>query len=159
MPTNGLVRGNLDADAPHNHTQAGVPGVFRSWDDTNTSHIVGSGISPEHNGHIPPCDENISLQHIHTMVATNTETFINDRPPVLEGDVGCWSCPCDSGNIFDFIVNINPFEFYIEDKSVAVQGIDMMDSSSLHGGDGQLTNGGSGDFFVGVLKTSPEPHG
>ncbi len=161
MPQNGAVRGNFCSCAPHPHTQAEVPGDFRAWDEALTSHIVGEGYTPHHNSHLdPPCDgHDISLMHIHTQVATGTETFINDFVPLLETDEGCWSCPCHDGDIFDFTVGKNPYNCFIEDKSVLVQGNDMIISESLHDGSGKIMNGGSGDLFIGVFKTSPEPHG
>ena len=87
--------------------------------------------------------------------------LINNLPPILEGDTGCWSCPCDEA-IFEFIVGKNPYNFFIEGKSVAVQGVNMIDNGSLHGGYGMLTKGGSGDFFIGKIapdNPKPLPHG
>lgn len=156
MPNGGAVRGKWDSDAPHNHTQAGVPGTFRSWDDSATTHIVGSGTHPPH-GCVPPCGGALSLQHVHSKVTQ--ETFlINSKPLVLETDTGCWDCCC-CGGIFEYIVDDSGFGFFVEDKSVAVQGKQMMDSGSLHSGNASFTNGGSGDFFIGTFKTSAEPHG
>ena len=160
MPQNGLVRGKMCSEGPHSHTQAGVPGTFRAWDDAATIHITGSGEHPRHGSHFPPPGTHShTLQHIHTMIATNTETFINDKPPLLEGDAGCWACCCDDDIIFDFVVDKNTYDCYIEDKSILVQGIAMINSGSVHEGSGKITNGGSGDTFVGVFKVSAEPDG
>lgn len=148
MPTNGLIRAKWDADAPHSHTDAGVPGTFRSWDESLTSHVSGGAKIPDHNEH-KAGDHNVALQHIHTQVASES-VLINDMPPILESDEGCWQCPCHGGHIFDFKVEVNPYQVYIEDKSVAVESISTMNSGTLHGGKGTLTNGGSEDTFVGI---------
>lgn len=159
MPAGGAVRGKWCSEGPHSHTQAGVPGTFRAWNEEGTAHISGSGHTPPHHDP-PPCGgHDVALQHIHSQVAKGI-TLINGMPPVLEGDTGCWACPCHKGKKFDFVITKNPYEVYIEGRSVAVQtNCNMVTSGSMHGGNGIITCGGSGDVFIGVHKVSPESHG
>lgn len=164
MPANGLVRAAWDNEGPHSHTNAGVPGNFRAWDG-KAAHVVGSGSTPHHNGHAPggiPCGgHGVGLQHIHSQVANagKKKCFVNGMPPVLEGDNGCWSDPCH-GSIETFVVHgrDKKKKLFIQGKRVAVQNDTLIQSGSMHGGGGNITNGGSGDTYVGI-RGSKKAHG
>lgn len=150
----GLVRGNWCTDGPHIHTEENILGNFRAYDESLTAHISGNGNTPHHNNHKPggvPCSgHSVSLQHIHTMVSKGT-VLVNNLNPVLDGDEGCWSCPCHDGEIFDFTIKANT-QVYIEGRQVVSEGQDCMDSGSLHGGNGVIINGGSKNVFVGTKR-------
>lgn len=144
MPQNGVVRGSFCIDGPHGDLDGSVL-HYRAWDDEGVSHISGSGIV--HPG--TPDEAGVTLMHVHTMVSRRT-VLINGKPPVLQGDEGHWgNCPAGDGEKLTFTVGSNGYGVRIEGRSVAVEGVDMMVSSTLHGGNGRFTNGGSPNVFIG----------
>ncbi len=158
MPPHGAVRGWPCSCQPHDDidTHSPMSVFYRAWDEGATAHIVGITEHPGHGAH-PPGTHNGSVLNVHTMVATAVESFINGKPPLLEGDQGDWYCDCDDDD-FAYWIDKNPFEAWIEGKSAAVQDIFML-RLDHSGGTAKLTNGGSGDLFIGLFKKTPEPHG
>lgn len=127
-----------------------IPGGNGPWRmDTETNvYVSGSGYTPEHDGH-PVDGHGVALPYVRTQVAQGT-VIINGMPPVVEGDTGDWNDP-DTGPQA-YVVARNPFGVYVEGKSVAVEGIAMIDSGSLFGGSGTLNTCGSPNVFVGMMS-------
>ena len=142
----GAIRAEWCVDGDHPDAFMGET-PFRAFDDALVAHVSGGGSTSPHLA-CPPVSVAMSLWHVHTMIANGT-TWINDYRPVLETDRGCWFCPCH-GAVFEFVVDKDPFDFYIEDLGCAVEDIEMIIPGSIHGGTAALTNGGSEDFFVGA---------
>lgn len=149
MSTNGAIRAEWCVDRLHPDPFVGET-HFRAYDLPLIEHVSGSGVTAPHAA-CPPISVAMNLYHVHTMVANGT-TWINDYRPVLETDKGCWLCPCHA-SVYEFIVNKNPYKYYIEDLSCAVEDIDMIEPGSIHGGTAALTVGGSEDFFIGKACT------
>lgn len=149
MAKYGFVRGNWCSEGPHSHPSSTF---YRALDDAGTIHIVGSGYTPEHGGHPVP-GHGVGLDHFHSMVAKG-EVIINDKKPILESDSGCWICPDDGRS--EFVVDKNPYGVWIEGKSACIEGIQMINQGSMHGGYGTITNGGSPNVHIGMLTESGE---
>lgn len=141
---NAIVRGEWGGSHPHTNAQTSTPFL-----ESSGSHVSGTASVPSHNGH--ECSgHSVTLDHIHT-VNVSSNSKVNGMLPVLEGDEGCWECPCHSeDNIFDFTVDPDDYLVKIEGKTIALEGLNHIDSESIHNGtNGKFTVGGSPDTFIG----------